>query len=103
MTKFVTVSLLIASLSVSLMTPAAASTADESSKRSFTRDGETYVYTATEKDDHLLLVGHSYPSGSSFRLVVRGDHVSGRAGGQPVSFVAKAPRTPVASNELASR
>ncbi|CAN5556754.1 hypothetical protein BH09PSE4_BH09PSE4_09620 [soil metagenome] len=55
-------------------------------ERSFTRDGETFVYTATDLGDRVILAGHEVSSGTAFRLVVRGDNVTGMSGGVPVSF-----------------
>lgn len=103
MTKLLTAAAMIASFSISAITPTVANAADEASKRTFTRDGETYVYTATDKQDHVLLIGHSYPSGRAFRLIIRGDRVSGRSGGTPVSFVIKGAQNTVTSTALASR
>lgn len=103
MTKFLTATAMIASLSIAMIAPTAANAADESPKRTFTRDGETYVYTATDKDDYVLLAGRSSPSGRTFRLVVRGDRVSGTSSGTPVSFTVKGAQRTVTSTALASR
>ena len=65
---------------------ATAASASDAPKRSFTRDGQTYVYTSTVKDGRMILDGRSYPSGSAFRLTVRGTQVRGIVGGQPVAF-----------------
>ena len=80
MTKFFTAALLAA-----IVIPTAAS-AEDAPKRSFTRDGQTYVYTSTDKGDKTVLSGRAYPSGRDFSLTVRGSHVRGFAGGVPVSF-----------------
>ena len=55
-------------------------------ERSFQHDGQTYVYTTTVANDRQVISGHRYPSGAPFRLVVRGNRVTGTAGGVPVSF-----------------
>ena len=55
-------------------------------RQSFTHDGYTYVYTSQVSGDHQVITGRRFPSGAPFRLVVRGDRVSGFAGGYPVSF-----------------
>jgi len=52
----------------------------------FAHDGQTYIYTSTLKNGRTVLEGRAYPSGSAFRLIVRGDKVSGNAGGSPVAF-----------------
>ncbi|KQS01948.1 hypothetical protein ASG11_14115 [Sphingomonas sp. Leaf357] len=79
MTKLLTAAALIATLAA----PAFAK--DVAAQRSFTRDGETYVYTAAVKGDATVLSGRS-SSGRDFRLTVRNGHVTGRSGGVPVSF-----------------
>jgi hypothetical protein len=79
MTKLLTATALIFALSA----PAFAK--DASEQRSFTRDGETYVYTAAVKGAATILAGRS-SSGRTFRLTVRDGHVSGTSGGVPVSF-----------------
>lgn len=55
-------------------------------RRTFTQNGETYVYTSHDEQGRQVITGRQYPSGTPFRLVVRGDRVSGVAGGYPVSF-----------------
>lgn len=70
MTKLFAAAALIAAIA----TPALAKNASE--QKSFTRDGETFVYTATEKNDATILTGRS-GSGRDFRLVVRNGYVHG--------------------------
>lgn len=95
MTKLFAAAALIAAIA----TPALAKNASE--QKSFTRDGETFVYTATEKNDATILTGRS-GSGRDFRLVVRNGYVHGFSGNVPVSFsVPKATATPTV--ELAAR
>ena len=79
MTKFLTAAILAA-----IAIPAVASA--EAPKRSFTRDGETFVYTSAVKGDKTVLTGRAYPSGRDFALTVRGNRVRGFSGGVPVSF-----------------
>ncbi|MCP3734843.1 hypothetical protein M9979_08160 [Sphingomonas sp. RP10(2022)] len=55
-------------------------------ERSFRHDGQTYVYTSTVVDGAKVISGRRYPAGAPFRLTVRGNHVTGTAGGVPVSF-----------------
>jgi len=69
---------------VALTATTAAVAAD--GEHSFTRDGQTYVYTAVDKGDSVVLTGRQLTSGNDFRLVVRGDTISGQSGGVPVSF-----------------
>jgi hypothetical protein len=73
-----------AALLVTLATPAIA--ADQPAKHSFTRDGQTYVYTVATQGDRLVLRGHSYPFGGEFHLVVYGNRVDGVSGGMPVDL-----------------
>ncbi|MEN2785697.1 hypothetical protein ACFOKI_11200 [Sphingomonas qilianensis] len=97
MTKFLTAALLAA-----IAIPAVAS-AEEAPQRSFTRDGQTFVYTSVVKDDKTVLSGHAYPSGRDFTLSVRGKRVRGYAGGVPVSFVAESALPRSTGTALASR
>ncbi|MHC9418016.1 hypothetical protein ACYZX9_05385 [Sphingomonas citri] len=61
-------------------------------ERSFTRDGHTYVYTASALDSQRTVIeGREVGRGGRFRLVVNGDRVSGQANGVPVSFRAAQP------------
>lgn len=79
MTKLLTAAALIATLAA----PAFAK--DTAEQHSFTRDGETYVYTTAVKGDATILSGRS-SSGRDFRLTVRNGRVYGKSGGVPVSF-----------------
>lgn len=57
------------------------------SERSFTHDGNTYIYTTSAtRDGRTVISGRRLPSGEAFRLVVDGKRVSGTSGGAPVSF-----------------
>lgn len=99
MTKFL---LSAAALAVAFATPAIA--ADQSAQHSFTRDGETYVYTAVAKANHVVLTGRSFPSGGEFHLVVHGNRIEGDSDGWQVAFKvpnAQAKITPTAA--VASR
>lgn len=61
--------------------------AAEPAQQSFTRDGRTYVYTATARDDGKTLIeGYQAGSRAKFRLLVAGDRVRGMSNGFPVSF-----------------
>lgn len=72
-------------------------------QHSFTRDGQTYIYTAVDKTDHVVLAGRRFPSGDTFDLVVRGDRVSGFSGGVPVAFSAPDAQQNVKKIVIASR
>src|SRR3954471_19583658 len=85
--KIMTKIFLTAALVASLATPALA--AEKPVEKSFSRDGQTFVYTTTAKPDRVVISGRAYPEDSSFELVVRGDHVTGVTGGTPVSFTYK--------------
>lgn len=63
-------------------------------ERVFTHEGVTYSYTATPSDKGVVLEGEA-SKGGKFRLVVKGDWVSGYAGGGRVSFRAPKRITPV--------
>lgn len=68
--------------------------AAEPAQQSFTRDGRTYVYTSTTRDDGKVLIeGHQAGSRAKFRLLVAGDRVTGMSNGFPVSFRTDAPVT----------
>ncbi|MEG3088231.1 hypothetical protein [Sphingomonas sp. PB4P5] len=96
MNKFLTAALLAA-----IAIPAVAS-AEDAPKRSFTRDGETFIYTSVDQGDKTVLSGRAYPSGRDFSLTVRGNHVRGFSGGVPVSFKTASAKTG-GSTTLASR
>lgn len=74
--------------------------AGEQPKQSFTRDGRTYVYTTSARDDgRMLIEGRETGSNGRFRLLVNGNRVTGSSNGFPVSFRTSAPlATMVAAN-----
>ncbi len=76
MTRFL---IAAAAATVAFATPAIAK------DRVFTHEGVTYTYTSTPSDAGLVLEGAA-STGSKFRFVVKGDWVSGYAGGARVSF-----------------
>jgi hypothetical protein len=92
---------LAAALIASLATPALAG--GKQGEKSFSRDGQTYVYTTTAKPDRVVISGRRFPEGSAFELVVRGDQVTGVSGGEPVSFTYKDAQAKLTSQQLASR
>lgn len=66
--------------------------ASETVEQRFTRDGRTYVYTTTAvPDGRTLIVGRELATSSRFRLLVKGDKVSGYSDGRPVRFRAAQP------------
>lgn len=82
---------------------AAASPASAGPTTTFERDGETYVYRTEVRNDHAIITGRRFPSGSAFRLVVRGDRVRGVSGGVPVEFTRRDALASVTDQALASR
>ncbi|GAA0668484.1 hypothetical protein FHT00_000311 [Sphingomonas insulae] len=72
-------------------------------ERTFEHEGQTYVYTTTVANDRQVISGRRYPSGAPFRLVVRGNRVTGTAGGVPVSFRTADAKGATRGTELASR
>ena len=96
-----TKTLLAAALVISLAAPAFAQ--DKPAQKTFTRDGETYVYTSVAKANRVVISGTSYPDGGNFELVVRGDNVSGISGGMPVSFTVKGAQAKLMPAAMAAR
>jgi hypothetical protein len=88
-------------LIASLATPAFAS--DKPVEKSFSRDGNTYVYTTVAKTDRVVISGRRFPEGSAFQLVVRGDQVTGFSGGEPVSFTYKNAQAKLTAQQVAFR
>ena len=74
--------LLIAAAAATTIAFAAPATARE---RTFTHEGVTYSYTSTPSAEGVVLEGKA-STGGKFRFVVKGDWVSGYAGGARVSF-----------------
>jgi hypothetical protein len=61
--------------------------AAEPVQQSVTRDGHTYIYTQTARDNGKMLIeGHEVGSREKFRLLVDGNRVRGTSNGYPVSF-----------------
>lgn len=72
-------------------------------ERRFVHDGSTYVYTATAAPNgRTVIAGRRMPTGQSFRLVVRGDRVSGMANDVPVSFRTATAKGAASGVEIAS-
>lgn len=67
--------------------PAIAHAGTESEVRTFTRDGVKYEYTTTTDGSREVLRGTA--DGVPFRLIVRGDYVTGYNGNQPVEFTVR--------------
>ena len=60
--------------------------AETPATHSFTRDGQTYVYTSATMGSRQVIDGYSANTGSRFHLIVRGNAVSGESDGRAVSF-----------------
>lgn len=75
--------LLAATLFAAVSTPALADTAPQ---RTFTRDGDTYVYTTQQIANHTVISGRVLNTGDTFRLSVRGNRVTGFSGRREVAF-----------------
>ena len=69
----------------------------------FTHDGLTYVYSEKQVGDRRVIDGRTYPAGAAFHLIVRGDRVSGLAGGVPVDFAVAAAKGATGAVEIAAR
>lgn len=91
-----------ASAALLLITAAPAFAGEKPAEISFQRDGETYTYTKTEKDGLMILNGR-FPTGNRFKLIVRGNEVTGTIDGLHISFsMPPAPTKPGAA-EVAAR
>ena len=95
-----------ASAALLLVTAAPAFAGEKPTEITFQRDGETYTYTKTEKDGLVILKGR-FPTGDRFKLIVRGNNVTGTVDGayapRDLSFsMPLAPAKPGAA-ELAAR
>ncbi|MBK5264800.1 MAG: hypothetical protein JJE34_06135 [Alphaproteobacteria bacterium] len=60
--------------------------ADPAETVSFKHDGYTYVYKVEQEGEKKVITGRIYPDGKKFSLIVRGDVVTGVAGGAAVEF-----------------
>jgi len=81
MTRFI---FSLAAASFALAVPALAQ--DKPAPATFTHDGVTYVYTATQQGKIRVIEGTS-SAGSKFRLTVRNRIVDGYVGDKHVTFV----------------
>jgi phosphate-selective porin len=95
-----------ASAALLLVTAAPALAGEKPTEITFQRDGETYTYTKTEKAGLVILKGR-FPTGNRFKLIVRGNKVTGTVDGMyfssDISFsMPLAPAKPGAA-ELAAR
>lgn len=63
-------------------------------QRTFSRDGRTYTYTQTVRDDGTTVIeGREVATAGKFRLTVANGRVTGISNGRPVSFRAPAAGT----------
>jgi hypothetical protein len=93
-----------AAAAAALLTAGAASARDtEVTKEQFVHDGNTYVYTTKTVGDQRIIDGRSYPAGTGFHLVVRGEMVTGTTGGVPVKFRVASARGAAAPIAVAAR
>lgn len=86
-----------------LLAATAAPAMAKDTTRTFTRDGETFEYSAVNKGDHVLITGRSVTGGSAFKLRVRGNRVVGMSGGVPVDFTMANAQAKLTTTEIASR
>jgi hypothetical protein len=91
-----------ASAALLLITAAPAFAGEKPAEISFQRDGETYTYTKTEKDGLLILNGR-FPTGNRFKLIVRGNDVTGTVDGLQISFSMPPAPTKAGTAEVAAR
>lgn len=82
---------------VAIAAPAFAQAAPQ---QSFTHDGVTYVYTATQQGRTRILAGKT-SDGGTFELTVRNQRVDGYVNNQHVAFAV--PRKPAFKTEVAAR
>ena len=68
--------------------------------QTFTRDGQTYVYTKVASNDRIVLDGRNTSTGEPFHLTVVGARVSGVANGRAVSFAVPAGKS---ATQIAAR
>lgn len=72
-----------ATLLAAVSTPAFA---DAAPQHTFTRDGDTYVYTTQQIANRTVITGRVLNTGDTFKLAVRGNRVTGISGQRQVSF-----------------
>ncbi len=60
--------------------------AEPAMAETFTRDGTTYTYGVMERSGYKVIAGVADDTGDAFRLVVKGDKVSGQFGSKQVQF-----------------
>ena len=90
---------IIASAALALTSTAAFAGTGESS---FTKAGNTYVYSTKTEHGRTVISGRQLPSGERFRLVVDGRRVTGESAGQPVSFRTETARGAAGGVQVAS-
>ena len=80
--------LIIAAAALAAFAPlAAAAQGDE--QKSFQHERDTYVYETETRGDATIITGRRI-GGDRFRLVHKGNRVTGQVGGTPVAFKAPA-------------
>jgi len=95
-----------ASAALLLVTAAPAFAGEKPTEITFQRDGETYTYTKTEKAGLVILKGR-FPTGNRFKLIVRGNKVTGTVDGMyfssDISFSMPLASAKPGAAELAAR
>lgn len=75
----------------------------QSPEQRFVHAGSTYVYTTAPSGERgTVIAGQRLPGGEAFRLIVRGDRVTGTSGGVPVAFRTTSAKGAAASVEVAA-
>lgn len=72
-------------------------------ERRFTHGGEAYAYTSSESAGRQVIAGRRLSDNQRFRLVVRGDRVSGVVGTAPVAFRLAEARGAAGTVQVAAR
>ncbi|WP_174291692.1 hypothetical protein [Sphingomonas bacterium] len=80
MNKFITTTIVAATALTSTIAAA------HDAPQTFTRDGQTYVYTSSTDKTKQVIDGYNQGDGSRFHLVVRDGVVSGMSNGREISF-----------------
>ena len=91
----------LALATIAIAAPAVAHAGTDSEVRHFTRNGVKYQYTSVVEGNREVLSGTA--DGVPFRLVVRGNSVSGYNGSYPVEFTYRAAKKPAPAEIVAAR
>ena len=69
------------------MTTTAPSGETQTAAKTFTHNGQTYVYTTTQRGGQTIITGREQQTGEPFSFTVQGNRVSGYSNGHTVSFL----------------